>query len=488
MEQKDPTAGAPASEGGRTGGGGRRRAAYDRDWTQGSIVRNVLLLAWPIVVSNVVNQFDMIVDMVWVARLGAQSVAGVGVASTLVMLLSMFRMGLTVGQRAIVARAVGADDIESANRATMQSFLLNLIYAAFAITVGVILAEPMMKLMGVEPEVVRQGANYMRIMMFSQAAMSFRMMGDASMQASGDTMTPMKIITIQRVLHVVLAPFLIFGWGFLPRLEVSGAALANTLTQTLGAATAMWVLASGRTRVHMMLTWRFDRSIIWEMLKIGFPASLNSAERSIARTIITRILATFGTYGVAAHVIGQRVDQLTELMSQGMGQAAGVLVGQNLGAGRPDRSYRSAWTAMGFGALASSIMVIFVIWKAEAIVRIFNSDPELVPIASLYTRVLAAQFVSMCGAIVFSQALNGAGDTIPPMVSSIATLWGVELPLAYFLPRITGWGVYSLAVATVIATSVRVILYMGFFQWGKWREKKISIGELEQIRLRGPRR
>ncbi len=250
MEQKSQTPQLPTSQGAGAGRGGRR-GEFDRDWTQGNIVRNVLLLAWPIVVSNIVNQFDMIVDMVWVARLGARSVAGVGVASTLVMLLSMFRMGLTVGQRAIVARAVGADDIESANRATAQALLLNFFYAAVTIVVGVMLAEPFMRLMGVEAEVVRQGANYMRIMMFSQAAMSFRMMGDASMQASGDTITPMKIVTTQRVLHVFLAPFLIFGWAFLPRLEVSGAALANTLTQILGATVGMWVLASGRTRVHI---------------------------------------------------------------------------------------------------------------------------------------------------------------------------------------------------------------------------------------------
>src|SRR4030042_6797123 len=243
MDQKDPAAQVPASEGVGVGRRGRR-GAFDRDWTQGSIAKNVLLLAWPVVVGSVVNQFDMLVDMVWIARLGARAVAGVGVAGTMVMLLSMFRMGLTVGQRAIVARAVGADNMEAADHATTQALLLNFIYAAFVIIAGVMLAEHMMRLMGVEPEVARQGANYMRIQMFGQAAMSFRMMGDASMQASGDTVTPMKIITTQRALHIILAPFLIFGWGFLPRLEVSGAALANTMAAGVCAAASMWVLTS----------------------------------------------------------------------------------------------------------------------------------------------------------------------------------------------------------------------------------------------------
>jgi putative MATE family efflux protein len=440
------------------------------------------------VVANVVNQFDMIVDMVWVARLGVTSVAGVAVAGTLVMVLSSARAGLTVGQRAMVSRAVGANDVESANHATMQAFLLNLIYAALTIVAGVILAEPLMKLMGLEPEVVRQGANYMRIMMFSQAAMSFRMMGEASMQASGDSMTPAKIIAVVRVLHVILAPFLIFGWAGLPRLEVSGAALANTLTQTLGAAIAIWVLASGHTRLHMRLTWRFNWVTIWEMIRIGIPAAINSAQRSVARTLITRIVATFGTYSVSAYAIGQRVDQLTEVMSSGIGQAAGVLVGQNLGAGRPDRSYRSAWTAMGFGALASLVIAIFVIWKSPLIVRIFNSDPELVSITSRYQRILSSQFVPMCGAMIFSQALNTAGDTLSTMIASIVTLLGIELPGAYFVPKITGWGVYGVAVATVMSTTVRVILYICFFQWGKWREKKIRFGAGEQMRFGGPRR
>ena len=481
MEQKDPAPRVTTLEVAKGGRGGRRRAAYDRDWTQGNIARNVLLLAWPMVAGSIVNQFDMIVDMVWVARLGVRSVAGVAVAGNLVQVLNSARMGLTTGQRAMVSRAVGADDIEAANYSTAQAFLLNLVYVTLTIVAGVILAEPLMRLMGVEAEVARQGANYMRIMMFSQAAMSFRTMGDAAMQSSGDSMTPAKIITVIRGLHIILAPFLIFGWGFLPRLEVSGAALANTITQILGAAIAIWVLASGHTRLRMKLTWRFNLSIIWEMIRIGFPASINSAERSIARAFITRILATFGTYGVAAHSIAARVDHLAELMSQGMGQAAGVLVGQNLGAGRPDRSYRSAWTAMGFGALASLIMGIGVVWKAEAIVRIFNSDPELVRMTSTYVRIMSASFVFMCGSTVFSQALNGAGDTIPPMVVSIASLWGVDLPLAYVIPRITGWGVYGIAVAAVAASTVRVILYICFFQWGKWKEKKIRIGRGEQV-------
>ena len=470
-----------SEEGSRPGTGGappapgRQRRSYNRDWTQGSIAKNVLLLASPVIMGNVVNQFDMVVDMVWVARLGAEAVAGVGVAGTMVMVLSMFRMGITVGQRAMVARAVGADNMEAADHATTQALLLNFIYAAFVIIAGVMLAEHMMRLMGVEPEVARQGANYMRIQMFGQAAMSFRMMGDASMQASGDTVTPMKIITTQRALHIVLAPLLIFGWGFFPRLEVSGAALANTMAAGVGAAASMWVLTSGRTRVHIRLTRRFNRSTIWEMLRIGLPAGINSAERSIARTFITRILTTFGTYGVAAHTVAVRIESLTELGSQGLGQAAGVMVGQNLGAGRPDRSYRSAWTALGLGAIVNTILAVLVIWKAESIIRIFSSDPELVRIATLYLRVRAADFVSMCGASVFSQALNTAGDTIPVMASSIATLWGIELPLAYFLPRITGWGIYAVAVANVICNTVRVILYMSFFQWGKWKEKRIRI-------------
>ena len=466
---------------------GRKGAAWDRDWTQGSIARNLLLLAWPVIVSSIVGQFDMIVDMVWVARLGAGAVAGVGVAGTLTMLISMLRMGLTTGQRAMISRAVGADDIEAANHVTMQSFLVNVIYAAIAIVVGIVLAEPMMRLMGVEAEVVRQGANYLRIAMFSQAAMSFRMTAEASMAASGDTVTPMNITMVTRAFHIILAPFLIFGWGFLPRLEVSGAALANALTAGIGAAVAIWVLTSGRTRIHMRLTWRFSRLVIWEMLRIGFPASINSAGGSIARTFITRILTTFGTYGVAASVIAGRVDMIVDLMSGGMGQAAGVLVGQNLGAGRPDRSYRSAWTAMGYGSLASLIMFTLVFWQAESVVRIFNSDPELVRVASLYIRIASLDFVAMCGASIFSQALNTAGDTIATLVVGIVAIWGIQLPLSYILPKITGWGLYSLAVATIISSLVRVIIYIAYWQWGKWREKQVRFEAGEPMRFGGGR-
>ena len=475
---------------GRPGGGGGPpiiRPDRDRDWTQGSVSKNVLLLAWPVIVNSIVMQFDMIIVMVWIAWLGVKTVAGVGVAGTLTMLISMFRMGVTTGERAMITRCVGADDIEGANHVVLQAFWLNIALGIVTVVIGVMLAEPFMRLMGVEEEVARQGVTYMRIMFFGSAVMSFSMIGNSVMQSSGDTVTPMYIGLVTRALHIGIAPCLIFGWGFFPRLEVTGAALASVITNGVGAVISMWVLASGRTRLRLRFSFRVSPRTIWEMLKIGLPSSMNSAERSIARTFLTRILTSFGTYSIAAYTIAQRVDQIVELASQGLGQAGGILVGQNLGAGRPDRSYRAAWTAMGYGALASGILVIFVFWRAELLVRIFNSDPELVRMASTYVRIMSIQFAAMCGAMIFSNALNSAGDTVPPMIASIATLWGIELPLAFLLSRITDWGLYSIAAATVAATSVRVLLYMSWFQWGKWREKKISLEEDGQIRFAGRR-
>ena len=457
-------------------GGGRPRGGgtLDKDWTQGSIIGNLLGLSWPMIVSSMFNMLGPTIDMVWVGKLGSASIAGVGVSGMVVMVINSARMGLQTGTRAIIARFWGADDKEGAIHVAQQALVVSTIFAVVMAAIGIFLAEPILRVMGVEPDVVSEGAAYMRIMLVGSVAMSFRMMAEGTMQASGDAVNPMRIIMLARLLHTAICPFLVFGWWISPRLGVSGAALTNVISQGLGGVVALWFLFSGRTRLHLTLKkFYFDGGMIWRIVRIGIPATVTGLERSFANLVLVKLIVPFGTVAVAAHSLVQRVDSFIHMPAQGMGQASGVLAGQNLGAGQPERAERTGWIAAG---LFTGVMVIgsLVIWFwAEQVIGIFNTEPDLVKVASVFLRIEIVSYMVFGVVMVLTQCLNGVGDTLIPMITTLVTMWAVQVPLAYFLPQITDLGVYGVRWGIVSAIALRAVIYGVYFKMGRWKRKRV---------------
>ena len=451
-----------------------RRAAFDRDWTQGSIVRNLWSLSWPITISGSLNMLGPTIDMIWVGKLGAAAIAGVGLAGMAVMVVNSAKMGIVTGMRAMIARFIGAQDLEGANHVAQQSFVISASFGIFLAIIGIFLAESILSMFGVEADVVKEGAAYMRIMFVGSVFMSLRMMGEGIMQASGDSRTPMRIIMFCRLLHVAICPFLIFGWWIFPRLGVTGAAMTNVISQSLGVALGLWVLFSGRTRLRLTLkNFSLDPRMIWRVVRIGIPASITGVERSFANLVLMKFIVPFGTFAVAAHSLIQRVDSFIHMPTMGFGQGSGVLAGQNLGAGKPERAEKTGWTAAG---LCTCVMVVgaVVIWFwAEKVVGIFNTEPSLVEIASTFLRIEIVSYMVFGLVIVLTQCLNGVGDTMIPMVTTLVTMWGVQVPLAYFLPRFTNLGVYGVRWGIVTAIVMRAGIYGTYFKMGRWKRKQV---------------
>lgn len=444
-----------------------------RDWTKGSILRNVLVLAWPVMIGSSLNMLGPTIDMIWVGRLGAASIAGVGVAGMLVMLVDSLKMGISTGLRAIVARFVGAGDYEGATHAGQQSFVISAAYSIVMATIGILFAKPLLMLMGLEPDVISAGAAYMRIMFVCRVFMSLWLMCEAMMQASGDTVTPMKISVIFRLFHIVLCPFLVFGWWLFPRLGVSGAAMANTISESVAVTLGLWFLLTGRTRLRLSFKgFRFDLNMIWRIVRIGIPASISSVERSFGQTVMMKILAPFGTLAVAAHTICQRVDMALSVPASGTGMAAGVLAGQNLGAKQPERAARSVWLAAGIGEGLMATLSLVLLLSPQTVARIFGSEPELIKVASTFLRIMVVYFLAEGARMVFNQSLNSVGDTVTTMLVALISMWMVQVPLAYFL-RITGLGVLGVRWAMVTATIAQTLTYVIYFRIGRWKRKKV---------------
>ncbi|OGO37357.1 MAG: hypothetical protein A2147_11690 [Chloroflexi bacterium RBG_16_57_8] len=455
--------------------GPRRTARYDRDWTQGNITRNFLALSWPMVVSGTLNMMGPTIDMIWVGRLGEASIAGVGISTMVVQLVNSSVTGLFMGMRAMIARLVGAGDPDGANHVARQAFVVSIAFSLVVAAIGIFLAEQILFLFGVAPDVVSEGAVYLRINFIGMVTMSFRMMSEATMNASGDTIRPMRIAIAFRVFHVALAPFLVFGVWVFPRLGVSGAAVTNVFSQALGAGLGFWLLFSGRTRLRMtMRNFRFDPKTTWRMVKIGIPASITNMERTFGQLLLMWFVVPFGTLAVAAHSVGQRIDNFVHNPSMAFGQASGVLGGQNLGARQPERAARTAWTG---GGIVTCILVLIsvpmFIW-AQSVASIFTPKPELQELTGVFIRIVAVGNLFFGLVIVLSQTLNGVGDTFPVMVVTLLGMWAVQVPTAFLLTRfVPSLGVYGVWWAIVSGVFARAIIYTLYFRRGSWKARRV---------------
>lgn len=457
-----------------TGSFPRRGPGFDRDWTQGNILQNLLLLSWPMVVSNSLMMLGPTIDMIWVGRLGPAAIAGVGVAGIAVQLVMSAMMGLTMGMRAMIARFIGAGDVAGAVNVARQALVLSAAFAVILAFVGQFYAEPILGLFKLQPDVVSEGAAYLRVMFVGSAAMAFRMMAEAVMQASGDAMTPMKISVFYRLFHVALCPFLIFGWWIFPRLGVVGAATTNVVSQSLSVVLGLWVLLSGRSRLRLTLkNFRLDANIIWRMVRIGFPSLISGIQRTFSQFFLMYFMAPFGTLAVAAHSLIQRIEMFLFMPGMAFGNASGVLVGQNLGARQPERAEKSAWLAVGLvEALMLFFSVLLLLWP-EATIRIFNSEPALVEMGGVFVKIAVAGYIVLGLQSVLMQSISGAGDTVPPMLISVVIVWAVQLPMAYFLPKVGDLGVYGVRWAISAGMIVGSVAFLLYFRLGRWKQKRV---------------
>jgi putative MATE family efflux protein len=451
-----------------------KESPFSREWTQGSIVNNLLLLSWPMVLMETLFVVSQVADMVWIGRLGPDAIAGVGIANIVIMLVMSMDFGLIVGVRALVARYVGAGDIRGADHVAAQALLLSTAWGLLMMTIGITLSEPILSSFGLEPEVVTQGRAYMSVLFAGWVAMDILVMALYVVQSSGDAIRPMLIEVLIRIVHVTLCPFLVLGLWIFPPLGVRGAALSNIVSQTLGAILVLWLLFGGGTRLKITRRdFRFDPSVMVRILKIGIPALVMNFQRSFGQLALTWLIVPFKTQAVAAHTLASRVEMFVTMPGMGLGMGASVLVGQNLGAGQPARAEKSAWLAtIILEAFMLAVSAAVLLW-AEEIIGIFTTEPGLITMGGVFLRISAAAYAVMAFTTVLQNCISGAGDTVPNLIISIASIWLIMLPAAYILPRVTNLEVYGIRWAISIATVAGSFAYAVYFRSGRWKLKNV---------------
>jgi putative MATE family efflux protein len=445
-----------------------------RDYTSGSINRAILLLAVPMVIEMLMESLFALVDVFWVARLGADSVATVGLTESLLTLVYSLAMGLGFSATAMVARRIGEKDREGAAVAGVQAIALGL---AAGLAMGLpclFLAPKLLRLMGASPAVLAVGSAYARIVLGCSFVVVLLFLNNAVFRGAGDAAIAMRVLWLSNTINLILDPCLIFGLGPFPRLGVTGAAVATLTGRSIGVIYQFYRLGKGGEHIRILARQvRLEVEVMWRLLRISITGIAQLAIPHTAWIGLVRIVSTFGSAALAGYTIGIRIIIFVILPSWGLSGAAATLVGQNLGARQPERAEKSVWTTGLYNMLfLGSIGVVLVIF-AGPIAKLFTHDPEVLPLAVSCLRILSYGNVGYAYGMVMLQAFNGAGDTRTPTIVNFFGFWLLEIPLAYILAmkfNMRSNGVYW---AILISETAIAAASIALFRRGRWKAERI---------------
>jgi putative MATE family efflux protein len=444
------------------------------DFTEISVGRAVVLLAVPMVLEMLMESVFAVADVFFVGRLGADAVATVGITESLMTIIYALAVGLSVGAAATVARRIGERDPDGAARAAAQSILFALGIGAVLGATGILFAPELLHLMGASDDVVRTGSTFARVMIGASGGVTLLFLINAVFRGAGDAAVAMRVLWIANAVNIILGPCLIFGLGPFPRLGVTGAAIGTSIGRWTGVAIQVYVLTRRDARV--VLRWahmRLDTAVMKGILRISGTAMLQNFIATASYMGQVRIIAGFGSAAVAGNTIGIRVILFALLPSWGVSNAAVTLVGQNLGAGKPDRAEASAWKAGLYNTIClGTIGAVFLLF-APIIVRIFTSDAAVGSVGVQCLRIVSAGFLFYGYGMVLTAAFNGAGDTRTPTLINLVSLWIIELPLAWLLAHSAGLGPSGSFVAMSVGFSTLAFLSAWIFSKGRWKTRHV---------------
>jgi len=444
------------------------------DLTSGSILSAIVKLAWPVVATMFVHTAFLITDMIWVGRLGASEMAGVISSVFIIWILFSVAEVVTAGLVAIVARHYGAKNYDRASYAASQAITFSAALSVIVTVIGYAFSPEFLKFMGTEPDVTSFGIDYLRLRFAGTIFLLWYEVGTALFRSTGDTKTPMILSIIAVTGNIVLDPVLIFGWGPFPRMGVEGAALATVITNAFAVVGFVYYLIRGKLTLtlKMLDMLKFDFVLFWQMTKIGLPISLNGILFSVVYVFMNKITASYGTEAIAALGVGNRSEAISCLICFGISVAVATMVGQNLGAGKPDRAEKSVYIALLISIVITGVISILFLAIPGLITRAFISNELVVEYSSDYLRILALSQVFMALLIVLEGAFSGAGDTMPPMLIGIPAAI-LRLPIAYVLCFMLNVGVNGVWWAITTTTILSAVVLLFWFRKGRWKLREI---------------
>lgn len=450
------------------------------DYTSGSMARNLWDLSWPMTFSMLLFTLPGALDGVWLGRLGSEALAAAGLAMALRIAMISPMMALSIAGGAVVARYVGARDQENADKATLHVFLLMVVVSGTLGIVGLIFKKRLLYLLLYlmkdrgRYDVLPLAVRYVRIIFIGLISIEMVPSLGGVFNAAGNPKVPLKVNLIVASTILVSEPFLVLGAGRFPGLGIVGASLTLVIANTLGTLYASYILLTGRAKARINVhNLTLDRSMFWRIIRIALPALVHRGTPNFVQLLLQIFISAYGAVSLAAYNVFRRVANLTMMPCTALARAAGVMVGQNLGAGKPQRSERAAYIITGTSMAIASFLVLFLALFARAILGIFSEDTEMIGIGTTIIRIVGIGQIFFMANMAMEMGLAGAADTVSPMVINIIVMWLIQLPLIYLLSRVAGLGATGIWIALVISSAIQCITTTARFRQGRWKLKTI---------------
>ncbi|MCC6291131.1 MAG: MATE family efflux transporter [Bryobacterales bacterium] len=445
-----------------------------RDFTEGSLSRAVVLLAVPMVLEMSMESLFGFVDMLFVSKLGAAAVAAVALTEGMMSLLFGVAVGLSMSTTAMVARRVGEKNWEEAGVVAVQAVFVGLAVSGVVAVTGLLAAPHLLRGMGASEAVVATGARFTQTLLGGSCSVFLLFLLNAVFRGAGDASVAMRTLWLANAINIVLCPLLIHGFGPVPAMGVQGSAIATTIGRSSGVLFQFYMLLSGRGRLHVHASqWRLQPAVMARLVRISITGIAQVLVSSASWIGMMRLMATFGTAALAGYMMAIRTIVITILPAWGMANAAATLVGQNLGAKKPDRAERSVMLAGLLNMCFLGFVGLCFFFFARQIIGLYTHEPAVMEHGVTCLRVIAFGYLFFGWGMVLVQSFNGAGDTVTPTVVNIVCFWLWQIPLAYALSVVFDLGPRGIFYAITAAHSAMAVTGFLLFRRGKWKMVRV---------------
>jgi putative MATE family efflux protein len=446
---------------------------------EGPILKSLLALAVPIATANVLQAAYQVIDAFWVGRLGGSAVAAVSISTPVMFLTIAIGAGLAVAGSTLIAQYFGAKNQDMVDHVAAQTLLMVVIVSVVLGAAGFVAAPGLLRLMGVAPDVYTGALGFMRVSFVGLVFNFFFFMFQSVMRGVGEARLPVFIVLGTVILNFALDPLFIFGWGPIPHTGVMGAAIATVGTQSLAALIGLGILLRGKHGIHLI--WRDfvpDVAYIKRAFLLGFPASIEQSARALGLTVLTFLIATFGTLTVAAYGVGSTILQVVMIPAMGLSMAVAALVGQNIGAGNVDRAARIGrlGASLGFWVLTALGGVAFV-FAPQLVAFFVPGDANVISEGSTFIRIMALSWGFIGAQFSLTGVLRASGNMVITMVLTLVGQWVLQFPLAYILSEHTLLGSRGIWWAFPISNFIIVLITAAVFAKGDWKRKRLAVPE-----------
>lgn len=449
-------------------------AGREKEFTSGSIRRAIFMLAIPMILEMMMESIFAVVDIAYVSNVSVNAVATIGLTESVITLVYAIAIGLSMAATAVVARRIGEKDVIGARQAAMQALILGVVVALVIGIFGLLYSREILQLMGGEPDLIEEGHGYTKWLIGGNITILLLFLINAIFRGAGDASIAMWSLVVSNLLNIILDPIFIFGLGPIPEYGVTGAAIATNIGRGSAVCFQLAVLFFGWSRIKLGFKDIVLRlAIMANLIRVSLGGIAQFLIGTSSWVFLMRLMSEFGSEVLAGYTIAIRVMMFTFMPAWGVSNAAATLVGQNLGAGQPERAERSVWLTGKYNAIFMLVVSLGYLFFAPSIIALFEDTPEVVKYGALCLQVVAAGYLFYAYGMVIAQAFNGAGDTRTPTKINFIAFWIFQLPFAYLAAIVFNLGPLGVFLAITLAEVLLSVIGIIWFRKGHWKQVSV---------------